>query len=125
MNLLNAANLSQVILVHASDCGMIKQSRVNPDNFVSMRWDDEIKGEFWVDITLDVANQRGVLAQLTTIISENDSNIGNITVEPGDARHKTVTFVISVMNRRHLAKIMRRLRAHKLVLRLDRKKQEE
>ena len=113
------------ILVHASDCGMIKQSRVNPDNFVSMRWDDEIKGEFWVDITLDVANQRGVLAQLTTIISENDSNIGNITVEPGDARHKTVTFVISVMNRRHLAKIMRRLRAHKLVLRLDRKKQEE
>ncbi len=113
------------ILVHASDCGIIKQSRVNPDNFVSMRWDDEIKGEFWVDITLDVANQRGVLAQLTTIISENDSNIGNITVEPGDARHKTVTFVISVMSRRHLAKIMRRLRAHKLVLRLDRKKQEE
>jgi guanosine-3',5'-bis(diphosphate) 3'-pyrophosphohydrolase len=113
------------ILVHASDCGMIKKSRVNPDHFVSMRWDDDIKGEFWVDITVDVANQRGVLAQLTTIISENESNIGNITVEPGDSRHKTVTFVISVMNRDHLATIMRRFRAHKLVLRLYRKKKGE
>lgn len=113
------------ILVHTSDCGVIKKSRVNPDHFVSMRWDDEVKGEFWVDITVDVANQRGILAKLTTMISEADSNIGNINVDQRDGRHHTVTFAISVGDRKHLARVIRRLRSNKLVLRLYRKKQGE
>ena len=112
------------ILVHASDCPVIKKSR-NPEQFVSMRWDDQVAGEFWVDITMDVANQRGILAKLTTLISETDSNIGNVTVEPRDGRHNAVTFAISVTDRKHKARVMRRLRANKLVMRLYRKKQGE
>ena len=112
------------ILVHASDCHVIKKSR-NPEQFVSMRWDEQVTGEFWVDITVDVANQRGVLAKLTTLISEADSNIGNVTVEPRDGRHNALTFAISVTDRKHMARVMRRLRANKLVMRLYRKKQGE
>jgi len=113
------------ILVHASDCPMIKKSRINPDQFVSLRWDDQVEGEFWVDITVDVANQRGVLAALATVISEADSNIGNISVDPHDGRHNAVTFSISVTGRTHLARVMRRLRSNKVVMRLYRKKQGE
>ena len=112
------------ILVHASDCPMIKKSR-NPEQFVSMCWDNQVAGEFWVDITVDVTNQHGVLAQLATVISEADANIGNVTVEPKDGRHQAVTFVISVTDRYHLAKVIRRLRSNKLVMRLYRKKQGE
>ena len=111
------------ILVHVSDCPSIKKSRSNPEQFISMRWDDDVQGEFWVDITVDVANQRGVLAALATAISEAESNIGNINVDPRDGRHNAVTFSISVVDRTHLAKVMRRLRANKVVLRLYRKKQ--
>ena len=111
-------------MVHASDCHVIKKSR-NPEQFVSMRWDEQVTGEFWVDITVDVANQRGVLAKLTTLISEADSNIGNVTVEPRDGRHNALTFAISVTDRKHMARVMRRLRANKLVMRLYRKKQGE
>lgn len=113
------------ILVHASDCPVFKKSRVNPDHFISLRWDDQVEGEFWVDITVDVANQRGVLATLATIISEADSNIGNINVDPRDGKHNAVTFSISVMDRTHLARVMRRLRSNKVVMRLYRKKQVE
>ena len=112
------------ILVHASDCHVIKKSR-NPEQFVSMRWDEQVTGEFWVDITVDVANQRGVLAKLTTLISEAESNIGNVTVEQRDGRHNALTFAISVTDRKHMARVMRRLRANKLVMRLYRKKQGE
>lgn len=111
------------ILVHVSDCPLIKKARGNPEQFISLRWDEHVEGEFWVDITVDVANQRGVLAALATAISEADSNIGNINVDPRDGRHNAVTFSISVLNRTHLAKVMRRLRANKVVLRLYRKKQ--
>lgn len=111
------------ILVHASNCHTFKNSRSNPEQFISLRWDPEVVGDFWVDITVDVANQRGVLAILATVIAEADSNIGNISVDPRDGRHNALTFSISVFNRTHLAKVMRRLRANKVVLRLYRKKQ--
>ena len=110
------------ILVHASDCSMIKKVRGNPEQFISLCWDEHVQGEFWVDITVDVANQRGVLAALATTISEAESDIGNVSVDPRDGRHNAVTFSISVTNRSHLARVMRRLRSNKVVLRLYRKK---
>ncbi len=113
------------ILVHASDCPVIKKSRINPDQYISLRWDEHVKGEFWVDITVDVANKRGVLAALATAIAEADSNIGNINVDPRDGRHNAVTFSISVTDRTHLALVMRRLRGQNVVMRLYRKKQGE
>ncbi len=113
------------ILVHASDCSVANQSRSSSDQFISMRWDDEVQGEFWVDITVEVANQRGVLAALASAIAEAESNIGNINVDPRDGRHNALTFSISVRNRSHLARVMRRLRANKVVTRLYRKKQWE
>jgi guanosine-3',5'-bis(diphosphate) 3'-pyrophosphohydrolase len=111
------------IMVHASDCPTIKKARGNPEQFISMRWDEDVEGEFWVDVTVEVANQRGVLAALATAISEAESNIGNISVDPRDGRHNAVTFSLSVLNRTHLAKVMRRLRGNKVVMRLYRKKQ--
>ena len=111
------------ILVHVSDCPSIKKARGNPEQFISLRWDEEVQGEFWVDITVDVTNQRGVLAALATAIAETESNIGNINVDPRDGRHNAVTFSISVLDRTHLARVMRRLRSNKVVLRLYRKKQ--
>ncbi len=111
------------ILVHASDCLKLNKVRGNPEQFISLRWDVDVQGDFWVDVTVEVANQRGALAALATAISEADSNIGNISVDPRDGRHNAVTFSLSVLNRTHLARVMRRLRSNKLVVRLYRKKQ--
>lgn len=110
------------ILVHISDCNVLRKTRAHPEQFISLCWDEQVEGEFWVEITVDVANERGVLAALATTISEAESNIGNISVEPHDGRHNAVSFSISVKNRIHLARVMRRLRSNKVVMRLYRKK---
>jgi guanosine-3',5'-bis(diphosphate) 3'-pyrophosphohydrolase len=111
------------IIVHSSECSILQVSKSHPEQFIALRWDDKIQGEYWVDITVEVANERGVLAALATAISEAGSNIGNINVDPSDGRHNAVTFSISVSDRKHLARVMRRLRANKVVMRLYRKKQ--
>lgn len=111
------------ILVHSSDCIRINKSKIHPDKFIPLCWDENVEGEFWVDITLDVANERGVLAALATAISEANSNIGNIKVDPHDGKHNSIAFSISVVDRTHLARVMRRLRRNKSVMRLFRKKQ--
>lgn len=111
------------IIVHSIDCAILKTTKSQPDRFIALRWDEHVEGEYWVDITVEVANERGVLAALATAIAESDSNIGNINVDPRDGRHNAVTFSISVSDRAHLARVMRRLRSNKVVLRLYRKKQ--
>lgn len=111
------------ITVHTSDCIQIANPRLKPQQLISLRWDEGVEGEYWVDITAEVSNQRGVLAALATAIANADSNIGNINVDPRDGKHNAVTFSISVKDRTHLAKVMRRLKAIKMVLRLYRKKQ--
>lgn len=111
------------ILVHTIDCPAIQKIRSHSEQCISLRWDEEVQGEFWVDVTVEVTNERGVLAMLATAIAEANSNIGNINVDPKDGRHNAVTFALSVQDRTHLARVMRRLRANRAVMRLYRKKQ--
>lgn len=112
----------QGIQVHVSTCAKIKTQRLNPDQIVSLKWDEHVSGEFWVDIIVDVVNKRGVLAVLATSISESESNIGNIMVDPREGNYNSITFSVSVTNRKHLARLMRRLRATSVVVRIYRKK---
>lgn len=122
-NIVGKLQQGRGIIVHSSDCPSLKGSRNALEQFIDLRWDEKVQGEYWVDITVDVPNERGVLASLATTISEAESNIGNINVDPRDGRHNAVTFSISVNDRTHLARVMRRLRANKVVMRLYRKKQ--
>lgn len=110
------------IQVHAEDCPNVAKFRSKSEKFLSLRWDEKVSGEFSVDISVVVANQRGVLAMIAGAISDAEANIGNISVDPKDGRHNVVTFSISVRDRVHLARVMRRIRANKVVLRLYRSK---
>ena len=112
------------IVVHSIDCSILKSIKTHPEQFIALCWDENVEGEYWVDITVDVANERGVLATLATAIAEADSNINNINLDQHDGQHNSVTFSISVSNRKHLARVMRRLKSNKVVLRLYRKKQQ-
>lgn len=111
------------IMVHISDCPKLDPARSNPEQFISLRWDEKVEGEYWVDVRIDASNERGVLAAMATAISEAESNIRNILVDPHQGQHSAVTFTISVSNRNHLARVMRRLRSNKFVIHLARKKQ--
>jgi len=58
-----------------------------------------------------VSNERGVLAKIAAVIAETDSNIDNVSLEPGDSSAYTIIhFTLQVSNRLHLAQIMRGLR---------------
>lgn len=50
------------------------------------------------------------------------ANIDNVGIEERDGKYSTLTFVIEVRNRVHLAKIMRRVRSIDLVARINRVK---
>lgn len=110
------------IAVHRESCPMAKKigERSASQELIYLGWAENVEGEFWTDITVEVANQRGVLAVLASAISDAEANIGNINVDQRDGRHNDVNFLISVRNRAHLARVLRRVRVHKVVSKISR-----
>ncbi len=102
--------LGQGIAIHRETCSKIAKFRKIPNQCINVQWEVDITGDFQVPVEVDVINNRGLLAQLASAITESDANIINVYVDEHDGRHNTIRFVIAVQNRLHLAKIMRRLR---------------
>ena len=110
------------IIIHTQTCKNIADYRRLEEKWIDVDWSSEVVGDFVAEMRVDVANQRGVLATLAAIISEMDSNIENVHILERDGMTTCIDFIITVKSRAHLARIMRRARHVKNVMRISRKK---
>ena len=110
------------MVVHVDNCPNTADYRNHPDRWIDVDWDAEIDRQFPVDIRVEVVNQRGVLAVLATAIAEMGSNIDNVNIEDRDGYHSVSHFTLQVDDRIHLARLMRKLRTIKQVVRISRKR---
>ncbi len=108
------------IVVHHRDCRNLTESNKQGDSWLDVQWEEEMEGEFSTEIRVEVGNQRGVLAEVASTISDTGSNIEHVHTEERDGVTTALTFVISTYDRKHLAKIMRHLRALPPVIRIIR-----
>ncbi|ABX78906.1 bifunctional GTP diphosphokinase/guanosine-3',5'-bis pyrophosphate 3'-pyrophosphohydrolase [Coxiella burnetii] len=109
------------IIVHVERCPSIAKLRRHPDRFMPLRWSEQVRAEFPALVRVQVVNERGTLAMLTLAIAEADANIEDIKVEEREGLHYIVTFRITVRDRKHLAKVLRRLRQVKQLVRIIRR----
>ena len=113
----------QGMVIHTHDCPVVTKARHDPERMLDVAWDPETHKLFEVSIKTIVANQRGVLAKVAAEIAEADSNIQNVAVDPEDGGNYTnMFFTLQVLNRLHLARIMRGLRRIPEVIRIVRVK---
>lgn len=111
------------IIVHVESCGKIDKLRLHhPERLINMLWEDDIKGEFLVDLLVQVANKRGVLALLASSIADAQANIDNISVDTSDGLHNNVFLTLTVRDRTHLARVMRRVRSLSPVVKITRQR---
>jgi len=110
------------IVVHTQSCNNIADYRKLAEKWIDVEWSQEIEGDFVAEMRVDVANQRGVLATLASVISDMDSNIENVDIEERDGMTHSINFTLTVKNRDHLAGIIRRAKSVKNVMRISRKK---
>ena len=113
------------MVVHTDDCNNIAEVlHDNPEKCVAVSWDSEVKGEFAVQLRVELENQRGIIATLATTITGDgaDANIDKISIEERDARISIVNLAINVKNRVHLARVMKQVRSLKPVSKVTRVK---
>ncbi|MGA7802493.1 MAG: bifunctional GTP diphosphokinase/guanosine-3',5'-bis pyrophosphate 3'-pyrophosphohydrolase [Gammaproteobacteria bacterium] len=108
------------IVIHNQHCKNVAEYRNLPEKWIDVQWEAEVSGEFPAEIRVDVANERGVLATVAASISDTGSNIENVSIEERDGQNTTLIFTLAVHDRRHLARVMRRVRSLPAVLRISR-----
>jgi GTP pyrophosphokinase len=113
----------QGMVIHTHDCPVAAKGNRDPERVLDVQWDANPTKLFDVGIRLVTANQRGVLAKVAAEIAAAESNIQNVAVDPDDGGTYTVMrFTVQVMNRMHLARIVRDLRKIPEVVRIGRVK---
>jgi len=108
------------IVIHLRGCKNVREFRKNPERWVDLQWEKTVQGTYPVEIRVDTANQRGVLATVAATIADLKSNIENVSIEERDGRFSTLMFTLSVKDRVHLANIIRRIRGIDSVVRIAR-----
>jgi (p)ppGpp synthase/HD superfamily hydrolase len=108
------------IVVHRRECRNLGDFQRQRDKWLDVEWAQDASGDFSTEIRVEVRNRPGTLATVAAAIAEMGSNIENVQSIEKDGTSSTLDFMIVVHGRKHLAQIMRRLRAIELVIRIHR-----
>jgi (p)ppGpp synthase/HD superfamily hydrolase len=108
------------MVIHTTTCRNLREHRHPPENYIDVQWEPGIEEEYPVEVAVLVADRRGVLATVAEALGNADSNIENVAIEERDGLTNTLRFTITVHNRQHLARVMRRVRNIPSVMRISR-----
>ncbi len=98
------------IAVHRAGCRNVSRYRRRPKEWVAVDWGPDIADAFEAEIIVHLVNQPGALARITSTMSLMNVNIENMDFNNRGEGNIQIRFVLSVVDRKHLARIIRRLR---------------
>lgn len=100
------------LVVHRNDCRNIGYLRDNPEKTIYLEWSDPQNNEeeFVVGLHLKVESQRGIIANLAAAVSSVGGNLLKIDSGERDGQLLSVQMELTVYNRVHLARVIRKLR---------------
>ena len=109
------------VVVHRDNCKNLAEMREKTEQWIPLRWDDEVQGEFLAELRIEVENRRGTIATIATRINSMGVNIEKISSTDKDYQFTYVDLDLHVESRVHLARIMRRLRGVDSVRKVSRR----
>jgi len=108
------------MMVHRETCNNVAEIRNDPKKYVDLRWDPSVGGEFTVELRIELEHQRGTIATLANAITSAEANIEKIGISDRDSQFSIVNLTLSVRNRVHLARVLKKVRMLKSVTRVSR-----
>ena len=109
------------VSVHSMDCPNVRNLLYNPEREIEVRWDQGRDEVYQVSLVLETADQPGMLARLTEVITKVGSNITQIEAETHETGRATIGVVCQLKDRKHLDKLLREVRSIPGVMKVDRR----
>ena len=119
-NIMGFLSAGKGVVVHRVQCRNVRELRKQPDHCINVIWAPIRRGMFEVALHILAKNVPGVLANISSSIGEVGSNIEKIEQPEANPETATLLFIISVKDRDHMARVMRRLRRNRNVIRVSR-----
>jgi guanosine-3',5'-bis(diphosphate) 3'-pyrophosphohydrolase len=112
------------IEVHTSQCPVWERidHKNHADDLVSLSWASDISDYFPVRLIVETENVRGAIAITSKAITDADCNIREFHVEEARTTYGIIDVVLEVKGRVHLARVIKRLKKQKYVMRVYRVK---
>lgn len=108
------------VVIHRTTCGNLINFRKQPEKWLSVSWEADIDQDFSSEIHVETVNKTGVLAEVAAVIADSQSNIEEVAVVNRHQDTTSMTFLLQVKDRVHLARIMRNVRKMANVNRVSR-----
>ncbi|GAB6066744.1 bifunctional GTP diphosphokinase/guanosine-3',5'-bis pyrophosphate 3'-pyrophosphohydrolase [Methylothermus subterraneus] len=113
-------NPGKGFVVHRRECKNALEFQKKQVDWVLAEWDEPTDGEFPVELRVVLWDQPGTLAKVASAIAEEGANIENFQITQQDSHTSTDIITLTVKDRAHLARIIRRLRKLQVVLKISR-----
>jgi len=107
------------LVIHSEGCKKALSLTLSKAH-MHLSWVKDITDEFTVELRVELERQRGIIAELAAAITRAEGNLESIGVDEQNAKMSVVSVVLHVQGRRHLARVIKRIRALKAVIRLNR-----
>ncbi len=108
------------MIIHSDTCSRLPEDDEARTRLTHLKWAKDITDEFSVELRVEMERQRGVIAEIASAVAMADGNIERINVEEQNARFGVVSLVVHVNGRRHLARVMRRVKNIRAVTHIHR-----
>jgi len=108
------------IVVHTADCPNLVHLSLEQDRIVPAVWESSRDSIFDVNLRVSMEDKPGMLAAVSSAISERGANITHAEVKQAKHRMGVLDFTITITNLSHLQEIMTRIQHVKGVVRVQR-----
>lgn len=107
------------VTIHRRDCPNAK--KIEPERILEVFWEGEAQNSFPAEIKIICKNKRGVLAQVTGILTNQEIDIDSGQFSSSVDKRTELDFTVLVQNSTHLYKAIDKIRALDNVLEISRK----
>jgi GTP pyrophosphokinase len=109
------------VSVHSVDCPNVRNLLYNPEREIEVGWARQNEGTYRISLMIETEDHPGMLARLAEAISSQESNITHLEAETVDTGRGLIEVAVQVRDRKHLERVVARLRSLSGVLQVDRR----
>lgn len=109
------------ITIHREDCPNCRNWEKDAAKFFKVKWDESNEKEYIASLKIELINHQGALAKVTHLISLANSNVEHLNTEEKESNLYVIFADVTVKDRIHLARLIKKLRTMPDVQRISRK----
>ena len=109
------------VSVHAASCPNVLNLLYDPERRIDVVWDRaDAAGSFTVNLTIQVEDRRGILADITAAIADVDINMRKVEASANEDHQGRIIVTMDISDLKHLQRVSKVVRAVPGVLEVER-----